>query len=65
MSALHSNAPAHSLKVTKATLEKAFGRPFDQIFDEFHETPLGVGAIAQVYKARLKPDMTVLDAGED
>ncbi|KAK0893939.1 hypothetical protein LTR91_023181 [Friedmanniomyces endolithicus] len=65
MSSLHSDAPAHSLKVTKETLEKAFGRPFDQIFDEFHEHPLGVGAIAQVYKAKLKPDMTILDNGED
>ncbi|TKA67801.1 hypothetical protein B0A55_09926 [Friedmanniomyces simplex] len=65
MSSLHSDAPAHSLKVTKETLERAFGRPFDQIFDEFHEHPLGVGAIAQVYKAKLKPDMTVLDNGDD
>lgn len=57
MSALHSNAPAHSLKVTKQTIERAFGKPFDDIFDEFHEKPLGVGAIAQVYKAKLKPDL--------
>ncbi|KAK4495643.1 hypothetical protein PRZ48_012911 [Zasmidium cellare] len=59
MSALHSNAPAHSLKVTKQTIERAFGRPFEEIFDEFHEKPLGVGAIAQVYKAKLKPDLAV------
>ena len=58
MSSLHSNAPAHSLKVTKRTIVNAFGgRPFDDIFDEFEETPLGVGAIAQVYKAKLKPDL--------
>jgi aarF domain-containing kinase len=61
MSALHSNAPAHSLKVTKKTIEKAFGRKFDEIFDEFQETPLGVGAIAQVYKAKLKPDLLGTD----
>lgn len=55
MSSLHSNAPAHSLKFTKKTIEKAFdGRPFDDIFEEFQEKPLGVGAIAQVYKARLR-----------
>ncbi|KAF7187954.1 ABC1 family protein, mitochondrial, partial [Pseudocercospora fuligena] len=57
MSALHSNAPAHSLQVTKETIERAFGRRFEDIFDEFDETPLGVGAIAQVYKAKLKPDL--------
>jgi aarF domain-containing kinase len=32
-------------------------RPFEDIFEEFQEKPLGVGAIAQVYKARLKPDL--------
>ncbi|OAR02031.1 hypothetical protein LLEC1_01622 [Akanthomyces lecanii] len=59
MSKLHSNAPAHSMRVTRATLEAAFGgRPFEEIFDEFDEKPLGVGAIAQVYKAKLKPDLT-------
>ncbi|XWW98534.1 hypothetical protein V2A60_006534 [Cordyceps javanica] len=58
MSKLHSNAPAHSMRVTRATLEAAFGgRPFEDIFDEFDEKPLGVGAIAQVYKAKLKPDL--------
>ncbi|KAL7787903.1 hypothetical protein V8C37DRAFT_389457 [Trichoderma ceciliae] len=58
MSKLHSNAPAHSMAVTRKTVEAAFnGRKFEDIFDEFHETPLGVGAIAQVYKAKLKPDL--------
>lgn len=59
MSSLHSNAPAHSLKYTKQSIMRAFdGRPFEEIFDEFEEKPLGVGAIAQVYKAKLKPELT-------
>ncbi|RFU36233.1 hypothetical protein B7463_g9, partial [Scytalidium lignicola] len=58
LSRLHSNAPAHSLDQTIHIIRKAFnGRPFDEIFDEFDKTPLGVGAIAQVYKAKLKPDL--------
>jgi aarF domain-containing kinase len=58
MSALHSHAPAHSLKWTKRTIEKAFdGRKFEDIFEEFDEEPLGVGAIAQAYKAKLKPEL--------
>lgn len=61
MSALHSEAPAHSLKITKKTIERAFGKKFDDIFDEFREEPLGVGAIAQVYKAKLKPDFATTD----
>ncbi|KAI1141662.1 ABC1 family protein [Hypoxylon sp. FL0543] len=58
MSKLHSNAPAHSLEDTMRIVEKAFdGGRFEDIFEEFHEHPLGVGAIAQVYKAKLKPDL--------
>ncbi|KAJ5090439.1 hypothetical protein N7532_009123 [Penicillium argentinense] len=58
MSSLHSNAPAHSLHDTKRTIRKAFNElPFDDIFEEFQEEPLGVGAIAQVYKAKLKPSL--------
>ena len=38
-------------------MEAFDSRPFADIFEEFDETPLGVGAIAQVYKARLKPDL--------
>jgi aarF domain-containing kinase len=60
MSSLHSHAPAHSLSNSKKIIEAAFdGRPFDEIFEEFDNTPLGVGAIAQVYKAKLKPDLAV------
>ena len=58
MSQLHSNAPAHSLHETKRIIRRAFdGRRFEDIFEEFNEKPLGVGAIAQVYKAKLKPDL--------
>ncbi|KAI4618052.1 uncharacterized protein J4E87_008061 [Alternaria ethzedia] len=62
MSTLHSNAPAHTLQVTKRTIEAAFdGQSFDDIFEEFDEKPLGVGAIAQVYKAKLKPHLATLE----
>ncbi|KAK5079902.1 hypothetical protein LTR70_005633 [Exophiala xenobiotica] len=58
MSELHSNAKAHSLRHTRKTIEKAFdGRKFEDIFEEFDDKPLGVGAIAQVYKARLKSNL--------
>lgn len=58
MSELHSNAKAHTLRHTRKTIEHAFGgRKFEDIFEEFDEKPLGVGAIAQVYKARLKSDL--------
>ncbi|RMJ26887.1 Ubiquinone biosynthesis protein [Aspergillus sp. HF37] len=57
MSSLHSNAPAHPLQNTKDTISMAFGLPFEEIFEEFYEEPLGVGAIAQVYKAKLKRNL--------
>ena len=64
MSSLHSNAPAHSLRETKRIIERAFdGRPFNTIFEDFQEKPLGVGAIAQVYKAKLAPDLAA--SGDD
>lgn len=58
MSRLHSNVDAHSLADTKRIVSKAFGGlPFQDIFEEFDEKPLGIGAIAQVYKAKLKPSL--------
>lgn len=54
---LHSNGKPHSFKHTKRVIERAFGRPFSEIFDEFGETPMGIGAIAQVYKAVLNPSL--------
>lgn len=62
MSSLHSNAPAHSLEDTKRIIRKAFNdMAFGDIFEEFQEEPLGVGAIAQVYKAKLKPSLATSD----
>lgn len=54
---LHSNAKAHSLAATKKIICKSFGSSnFDEIFEEFNETPIGVGAIAQVYLAKINQD---------
>lgn len=65
MSKLHSQAPAHSMRATRKTVEAAFGgRKFEDIFEDFDEVPLGVGAIAQVYKAKLKPDLATPQDGD-
>ena len=56
MSKLHSDARPHSLQDTMETISQAFGgKPFDEIFEEFDENPLGTGAVAQVYRAKLNP----------
>lgn len=51
---LHANSKAHSLSQTKAIISKSFNDiEFDDIFEKFNETPMGVGAIAQVYLGKL------------
>ncbi|KAJ8481204.1 hypothetical protein ONZ45_g15383 [Pleurotus djamor] len=54
---LHSQAKPHDLQYTKQVIETVFQRPFDDVFEEFDATPIGTGAIAQVYRATLKKDL--------
>lgn len=54
LATLHSHAKVHSMEHTRAVLDSALSRPSDEVFDKFNEEPLGVGAMAQVYKARLR-----------
>ncbi|KAL7417699.1 hypothetical protein BDY24DRAFT_375784 [Mrakia frigida] len=54
---LHSNGKPHSFHHTKKVIERVFKRPFEEVFEEFDEVPIGCGAIAQVYKATLRPDI--------
>jgi len=51
---LQTKAPAHKFSYTKQTIEKAFGRRIDEIFEDFEEEPVASGSIAQVHKATLK-----------
>lgn len=57
MGSLHSRGKPHHLSHTQKVIEDAFQLPFDQVFEEFDEIPIGTGAIAQVYRARLKKDL--------
>lgn len=60
LSKLHNQVDPHSIEHTRRTIEEAFGgRKLEDIFDEFIETPLGIGAIAQVYRGRLKPGIAL------
>ncbi|EJT99927.1 ABC1-domain-containing protein [Dacryopinax primogenitus] len=51
---LHSNGKPHSFSHTRRVVERVFRAPFDEVFESFDRTPIGCGAIAQVYKGRLK-----------
>jgi aarF domain-containing kinase len=57
LGSLHSHGTPHPLQHTKAIIETAFQRPFDQVFEQFEDVPIGSGAIAQVYRAILKQDL--------
>ncbi|KAJ9124131.1 hypothetical protein QFC22_000927 [Naganishia vaughanmartiniae] len=57
MGKLHSNGDPHSIQHTRKVIEKVFGQKFEDIFETFEEKPIGCGAIAQVYRAKLKPEM--------
>lgn len=54
LSMLHSEAPAHSFNYSKSTIEKAFGRKLHEIFEQFEESPVASGSIAQVHRASLR-----------
>lgn len=54
LSKLHSKAPEHNWAYTKKAVEKAFGRKLSEIFDNFEQTPVASGSIAQVHRASLK-----------
>ncbi|THV07553.1 protein kinase [Dendrothele bispora CBS 962.96] len=57
LGSLHSRGKPHSIHHTRKVIERVFQRPFDQVFEEFGEEPIGSGAIAQVYRAILKQDL--------
>ncbi|KAJ3559965.1 hypothetical protein NM688_g2 [Phlebia brevispora] len=57
LGSLHSRGKAHSMEHTRRVIERVFQRPFEEVFEEFDDTPMGSGAIAQVYRATLKQDL--------
>ncbi|KAG8740368.1 hypothetical protein FRC10_004407 [Ceratobasidium sp. 414] len=57
LGSLHSNGKPHAIAHTKRVIERVFGRAFNEVFEAFEITPIGVGAIAQVYRAILRSDL--------
>ncbi|KAJ3326188.1 hypothetical protein HDV06_000064 [Boothiomyces sp. JEL0866] len=54
LSKLQSNNRAHSFIHTRNTIELNFNQPLEDVFSEFVMNPVGVGAIGQVHKAKLR-----------
>ncbi|KAF8474308.1 hypothetical protein JB92DRAFT_1903885 [Gautieria morchelliformis] len=57
MGMLHSNGKPHPIVHTRQVIEAIFRRPVSEVFEEFDEEPIGIGAIAQVYRAKLRSDL--------
>lgn len=58
---MHSAGRPHPFSHTKRVIEHAFNRPFSDVFVEFAHDPIGTGAIAQVYRAVLNPELLPVD----
>ncbi|TIB71347.1 hypothetical protein E3Q24_02371 [Wallemia mellicola] len=55
---LHSAAHPHSIRHTRRVLTSTYSdaESLDDIFEEFDDKPIGCGAIAQVYKGKLREE---------
>ena len=65
LSQLHADAPAHSWKITKDTVEEALCIPknsIHDIFDSFDQEPVASGSIAQIHRATIKPSLCQRDS---
>jgi aarF domain-containing kinase len=54
MEPLCQEAPMTPLENIKKTIKSELNHSLEEIFDEFHEIPLGSASIAQVHKAKLR-----------
>ncbi|KAJ2398583.1 hypothetical protein GGI23_003158 [Coemansia sp. RSA 2559] len=56
---LHDRNKVHSATYSKNAVARAFGvKSIDQVFESFDEKPLGVGAVAQVHRARFLKELS-------
>lgn len=59
LSKLRDDAPVHTFKHTKNMLKESFGCEFDVMFEEFDESPVASGTVAQVHRGRLREQYAV------
>jgi len=57
---LHNQVPPVAFVEIRPELEKAWGRPVEELFEHFDLEPFAAASIAQVYRARLKDGTAVV-----
>jgi len=60
LSQLQDNVPSFPGEQARAIIEKAYGCPVTEVFDDFDEKPLASASIAQVHAASLKDGRQVI-----
>ncbi|KAJ2664348.1 hypothetical protein IWW48_000866 [Coemansia sp. RSA 1200] len=61
---LHDRNTVHPVKYSKKAIARAFGvENVGQVFESFDERPLGVGAVAQVHRARFSREFVEAHSG--
>eukprot|EP00294_Goniomonas_avonlea_P006521 CAMPEP_0114571588 /NCGR_PEP_ID=MMETSP0114-20121206/17821_1 /TAXON_ID=31324 /ORGANISM="Goniomonas sp, Strain m" /LENGTH=237 /DNA_ID=CAMNT_0001758707 /DNA_START=179 /DNA_END=888 /DNA_ORIENTATION=- len=56
LSRLHNDVPAHSFYHTQRMVKESFGCDLEEIFSEFEPEPVASGTVAQVHRAKLRPE---------
>lgn len=56
LSKLQSSTPADSFDQVRQTIEEEQGRPLEELFEWFEETPIASASIGQVHRARLSAE---------
>jgi aarF domain-containing kinase len=61
MKELCTDSPAHSIQQTREAFKDSFGVEIEDIFEEFGMSPIASGSVAQVYRAKLRPEFALAD----
>jgi aarF domain-containing kinase len=62
---LCDGAPEHDFRHTRRIIQNSFGREIEDIFESFDEHAVASGSVAQVHRARLKPEYGLADGSVD